>query len=109
MNPEPSIRMRCSGLAARSVSAGTGPTMSMSAGVIGSRVQDVKARAIRAHDLLAWNPQENPRVAQSTVAAIAGHGACVHMNDLGRCHRGSAMDDPVVEAALSGMMILHLV
>jgi hypothetical protein len=74
----------------------------MSAGVIGSRVQDVKARAIRAHHLLVWNAEEDPRVTQGTIAAIASDGAGVDMDDLGRCHGrgdwgGSAVrhDDPL--------------
>jgi hypothetical protein len=58
----------------------------MSAGVISSRVQDVKARAIRAHHLLVWNAQEDPWVAQRTVAAIASDGAGIDMDDLGGCH-----------------------
>jgi hypothetical protein len=83
----------------------------MSAGVVGSWVQDVEARAVRAHHLLVWDTQEDPRVAQGTVAAIAGNGAGVHVDDLGRCHRGGGCwggdvrhDDPL-SGLESGVMI----
>jgi hypothetical protein len=55
----------------------------MSAGVAGSFVQHIEARAIRAHDRLILDVQKHPRVAECAVAPIAGDGAVVHVDDLG--------------------------
>jgi hypothetical protein len=109
MKPDPSIRIKCSLAGAASAAAST--VRSMSAGVIGSRVQDVQARAVRAHHLLVWDAQENPRVTQRTVAAIAGDSAGVDMDDLGRCHGrggcggGAVRHDDPLSGLESGVMI----
>src|SRR4051794_40399794 len=87
MNPDPSIRIRCSFSAVAATSAGTSAAISMSAGVIGSWVQDIQARAIWAHHLLAGDAHIHPRVTQRTASAIAGDGARIDMDDLGRGHR----------------------
>src|ERR1700722_5009800 len=102
MNPDPSIRIRCRaseaaggggllsatdaaippGLSAATSAGG----MSMIAVVIGSRVQDVKARAVRADDLLVCDAQEDPGMAEGAFASIAGDRAGVDVDNLGRCH-----------------------
>ena len=95
MKPDPSIRIRCSLRAADSAgaSAGVFPAMSegmsMSVGVIGSWVHDVKTRTIRTHNLFRRNAEKDPGVTQGTVSTIAGHGARVHVDYFGRSHRGS--------------------
>jgi hypothetical protein len=78
MKPDPSIRTKWSGLVSDWVS--------MSAGVAGSRVQDIKARAVRANDILAGDPQENAGMAERTIATVACDRAVVYMDDLGRGH-----------------------
>jgi hypothetical protein len=88
INPDPSIRIRCSfrvGVSAE-ISPAISPGISMSAVVVRSWVQDIETRAIRAHHLFARDAQEDPRVTESTVPAIASDGARVYMDDLGRCH-----------------------
>src|SRR5271165_146487 len=78
MNPEPSISTRC-----MEVSAGTGPTelsgVSMSA-VARSFFQDVDARAVGAHHLVALDAEEHARMAQGT--AVAGDGAVFGIDGL---------------------------
>src|SRR5271155_5686900 len=86
MKPDPSIRTRCGAVPA---SAAGRTAVSMSAGVAGPFIQNVKPRAVRAHDRLRLDVQEHARVAQRAVAAIAGNGAVVDVDDLGG--RGSAV------------------
>src|SRR5580692_11072113 len=78
MNPDPSIRTRCGAVP---VAAAGRAATSMSAGVAGSRVQYVEPRAVRAHDLLALDVQEDARVAQRAVPAVAGDSAVIDVND----------------------------
>src|SRR5271167_1663290 len=86
MNPEPSIRTRCSGVSP-GISAGAGPRDvpgispggSMSA-VASSFIQDVEAGAIGAHHLLLLNIKEHAGMAQRT--AIAGDGTVVDVKSL---------------------------
>ena len=81
----------------------------MSAVVVRSRVQDVKTRAIRAHDLFAGNAQKDPWVAQRAVTAIAGDGArSTWMISVGVTWF-PVVAEAGVEAAPSGMLILCLV
>src|ERR1700712_2302920 len=63
--------------------------MSMSAGVIRSWVQDIETRAIRAHDLLARDAQEDPGMTERAVAAVASHGAGIYPHDFRRCQLDS--------------------
>src|SRR4051812_12555325 len=85
MKPDPSIRIRCRGLA--SISGGMVPEGSMSASVISPCIQDVEARAVRTHHLLARDAQVNPRMTQRPSAAVAGDGAGIDMDDLGGFYR----------------------
>src|SRR6185312_16854013 len=87
MYPDPSIRIRWTGEVASGAALGAGSATAWSvlAAVARSLVQHVEPRAIGAHHLLLHDPQEHARVAERAVAAVAGHGALVHMDDLGRC------------------------
>src|SRR5580698_1204132 len=79
MKPDPSIRTRCGAVPAWAAGR---TAVSMSAGVAGPLVQHIKSRAVWAHDRLRLDVQEHPRVAERAVAAIAGNGAVVDMDDL---------------------------
>src|ERR1700760_4461304 len=83
MKPDPSIRMTC--WVVSSVAAGsTCSRMSVSAGVAGSFVQHIEARAVGAQHRTVGDVQEHARMAECRVAAVAGHCAVVHVDDLGR-------------------------
>ena len=76
MKPEPSMRMTCGAFC-------PGDAKSVARRRSGAGVQDVEARAIGAADLLIGDAQVNAGVAERAVAAVAGDGAVVDMDDLG--------------------------
>src|SRR5271156_1416710 len=80
MKPDPSIRRRWG---AGPAGAAGGAAVSMSAGVAGPFVQDIEPRAVRAHNRLCLDVEEDARVTERAVAAIAGNGAVVDVDDLG--------------------------
>ena len=62
--------------------------MSVSAGSLGSLVQDVEPRAVRAHHLVILNVKEHARMAERSVAAVAGDDAAIDVDRFGRRRRG---------------------
>src|SRR5271165_4635761 len=97
MKPDPSIRTRCGAVPAWAAGR---TAVSVSAGVAGPLVQHIEPRAVRAHDRLRLDVQEHARVAERAVAAIAGNGAVVDMDDLGG--RGGAVRHAWVSFVMRG-------
>src|SRR6185437_6406381 len=89
MKPDPSISTKCSGRVSSAAAGVMGA--SVSAGVAGSCIKDVEARAIRAHHALIFDVKEDPRMAERTVAPVAGDGAIGDMDRLGRGRRGGTV------------------
>src|SRR5271157_5896998 len=83
MKPDPSIRIRCS-FWSRAGADSACSRMSVSAGVTGSFVQHIEARAVGAQHGSVLDVQEHPWMAQGGVAAVAGDRAVVDVDDLGR-------------------------
>src|SRR4051794_25573592 len=111
MKPDPSIRIRCRGLVP--ASDATAPDGSMSAGVIRSGIQNVEARAVRAHHFLARDAQVHPRMTQRAFAAVAGDGAGIDVDDLGGFHRigghgGGAVRHECPFGGLSSRMMIAM-
>jgi acylglycerol lipase len=93
MNPDPSIRIRCvwfDGCGGVSTSAAS-VVSSVSAGVAGSFVQNIKSRAIRAHHLLVLDPEKHARMPECATATVTGDSSLVDMDNLGRSRNGVAL------------------
>src|SRR5580658_7248806 len=83
MKPDPSIRTRCS-FESRAEGWSVCSRISVSAGVAGSFVQHIEARAVGAQHRPVLDMQKHPRMPQFGIAAVAGDNPLIDMDDFRR-------------------------
>ena len=87
MKPDPSIRTRCN-FESRAEGWSVCSMISVSAGVAGSFVQHIEARAVGAQNGSVLDMQKYPRMSQFGIAAVAGDCPVIDMDDFGRRRAG---------------------